>query len=82
MDDLRETITQIADLLYQQNIAEAYPRLIQILPQIERYISNVGEVEKEEWMKKLELAVGAMEHQDATLLADILQYEIADNMEM
>lgn len=78
---LREEIAAIVDLLYQQKIKDAYPRLIQILPKIEQFIGNFKEGQQGEWLEALQSALEAMEQQDVTLLADVLQYEILERMD-
>lgn len=79
-DTLREDITAVVELLYQQNMKAAYPRLIQVLPNMEQFIAGFEEERYKEWMGVLQSALEAMEQQDLTLLADILQYEILDRM--
>lgn len=80
-DMIKEEITAIVELLYQQNIKEAYPRLIQILPKLEQFFGTFGEEKRGEWTEVLRSALEAMEQQDVTLLADILQYEILERMD-
>lgn len=78
---MKEEITATIDLLYQQNIKEAYPRLIQAIPRLEQFISGFDEERQGEWLKLLQSALEAMEQQDVTLLADILQYEILERID-
>lgn len=80
-ETIKEEIMAIVDLLYQQNIKEAYPRLIQVLPKLEQFFAGFGEEKRGEWTEVLRSALEAMEQQDVTLLADILQYEILERMD-
>ncbi len=80
-ETIKDEITAIVDLLYQQNIKEAYPRLIQVLPKLEQFFAGFGEEKGGEWTEVLRSALEAMEQQDVTLLADILQYEILERMD-
>lgn len=77
---LENEIKTIVELLYQQNIKDAYPRLIQMLPKMEQFIAELEGEQQGDWLEVLKVALEAMEQQDATLLADVLQYEILERM--
>lgn len=81
MKDLLEILEKIAELLYQERYNEAYGILIKCLPIMGAYI---GEVQDEDLqrgiMGALEEAVSAMENNDYTLLADILQYDVIEKL--
>lgn len=79
-DIIKQEITEINELLYQQNIAAAYPRLAQVLPKLEQYTYSLDEETRNEWLGILQSALEAMEQNDATLLADILEYEILERI--
>lgn len=82
MKDLLEVLNKITELLYQENYNDAYGVLIKCLPIMGIYI---GEIEDEgmqtEIMSALTEAVSAMENNDYTLLADILQYDVIEKLE-
>ena len=72
-----DALTQVTDLLYQENITYAYKMLAVILQQLEIVISEIeDESTKEELREQLGEALQAMEEEDYILLADIAQYEI------
>lgn len=82
MRDLLEVLSKVTELLYQEKYNEAYGILIKCLPIMGVYI---GEIEDEglqrEIMDALTEAVAAMENNDYTLLADILQYDVIEKLE-
>lgn len=73
-------LEQITDLLYQENVTPAYMRLAAVLPQMEDIIMQLDEEAQQELTEKLQSSLGAMEDGDNTLLADILQYEILEQL--
>ena len=81
MKDLLEVLEKVTELLYQENYSDAYGILIKCLPIMGVYI---GEIEDEdlqrEVMDALNEAITAMENNDYTLLADILQYDFIDKL--
>ncbi len=81
MKDLLEVLEKIAELLYQENYNEAYGLLIQCLPFMATCIEEISdEILQREILEALNTAVSAMEENDYTLLADVLQYEIIYRM--
>ena len=77
-----EELQQIAELLYQENIQPAYAMLANVLPRIEVLISGIEDDSvRDELVEKFGAALGAMEEEDNTLLADILQYEIIETLQ-
>ena len=82
MDNLQEVLTKIAELLYQENRNEAYGLLIKCLPVLSSRIEQLPDENKRaEILEVLKTALDAMEADDATLLADILQYELIGRLE-
>ncbi len=83
MQDLLDVLKKITELLYQENYEDAYGLLIQCLPVLGVYI---GEIEDENLqrgvMDALTEAIAAMEENDYTLLADILQYEVIEKLDV
>jgi hypothetical protein len=73
-------LSKVIDLLYQENITAAYGGLVGVIPQLEKVIAQLDEVTKQKMTEKLRTALTAMEDGDHTLLADILQYEIMEQI--
>ncbi len=81
MEDLLEVLEKIAELLYQENYNQAYGFLIKCLPFLSQCLEEIeDETLQAELLQSLTEAVGAMEQNDYTLLADILQYDIIDKL--
>lgn len=82
MKDLLEILNKVTELLYQENYNDAYGILIKCLPLMGVYIGEIqDETLQREVMNALEDAIAAMENNDYTLLADILQYEFIEKLE-
>ncbi len=77
-----DVLQQITDLLYQENITPAYAALAGVLPQLEGIIIKLDPDVQQELTEKLQNALSAMEDGDNTLLADILQYEILEQLKV
>jgi DNA integrity scanning protein DisA with diadenylate cyclase activity len=74
-------LSQVTDLLYQENITYAYRMLAIILSELETVISMVEDKGASVEIKdKLMEALQAMEEEDNILLADIIQYEINERL--
>ncbi|MGN0154397.1 MAG: hypothetical protein ACI4A3_08085 [Lachnospiraceae bacterium] len=81
LEDVINILTKISDYLYQENTKPAYLHLIHILPEFEQVIAEIeDDAQREELAGKLTEAIGAMEAEDHTLLADLLQYDIIDQL--
>lgn len=78
LKQVKDVLSQVIDLLYQENITPAYARLVAVLPQMEGMIAELDSDTQQELTEKLQSALTAMEEGDNTLLADILQYEILE----
>ena len=82
MKDLLDVLKKITELLYQERTKEAYGFLIKCLPYMGTVIEEMRDQElQREVMDSLSEAVGAMEENDNTLLADILQYDVIERLE-
>ncbi|MDD6070250.1 MAG: hypothetical protein PUC12_05455 [Clostridiales bacterium] len=82
MKDLIEVLNKIIELLYQEEVKTAYNFLIRCLPIMSGYISDMEDQDlQKEIMGSLEEAVTAMENNDYTLLADIMQYDLIEKLE-
>ena len=79
---IMDNLTQVTDLLYQENVTPAYAQLAVALPQLEQVIMQVNQEIQLELTEKLRSALEAMEDGDNTLLADIIQYEILEQLKM
>lgn len=81
MDSIQEKIEEIVALLYQEKQEEAYEKLSLIIPVLANEIESIQEVEKQkELVEILESALSAMEEEDLTLLADVLQYDLIEHL--
>lgn len=82
MEDLYEVLNRIAELLYQEKRNDAYGLLIKCLPVLSLQVGHIQDENMQiEIMEVLKTALEAMEADDATLLADILQYELLPRLE-
>lgn len=81
MKDLLEVLEKITELLYQEDYNQGYAFLVKCLPFMATCIEEIEDKDMQrEIMDALTEAVSAMEDNDYTLLADILQYEIIERM--
>lgn len=81
MKDLLEVLEKLAELLYQERKDEAYGILIKCLPIMSNLFVEIEDAAlQQELIAALNEAANAMENNDCTLLADILQYEIIDRL--
>lgn len=82
MKDLLEILSQVTELLYQENYNQAYGILVKCLPLMGVYIADIQDQNvQREIMDALTEAVSAMENNDYTLLADVLQYDVIEKLE-
>ena len=78
---LQEEIREIADLFYQQKSKEGYGRLQELIADLSQYVAQIEEeAKRQELLEALTEALTAMQEQDTTLLADILQYELLEKL--
>lgn len=81
MEDIREEIERIAELLYQEKKDDAYAGISQMIPMLMEYTSEIQDDEKKtKLISVLGSALEAMEQEDLTLLADILQYDLIEEL--
>ena len=81
LEQLIDNIIKITDYLYQENIQVAYRMLYLVLPSLDQFILSIEENEKKDILKeKLLQALGAMEEEDYILLADVLRYEVIEQL--
>lgn len=81
MKDLLEVLEKLTELLYQERKNEAYGILIKCLPVMSTLFVELEDKElQQELIVSLGEAVEAMENNDCTLLADILQYDVIDKL--
>ena len=82
VSQLIDNLIKITDYLYQENIQVAYRLLYLVLPSLDQFISQIEQDEKKDILKeKLLQALVAMEKEDYILLADILQYEVVEQLQ-
>lgn len=77
-----DEIGQVTELFYQENFSEGYGKLTGLLRQIMALTAGISdEAEQAGFVEILKPALEAMEAKDATLLADILQYDLVAKLE-
>lgn len=84
-----EDIGKVSDLLYQQKSSKAYENLNNTLVKLMNLtetlfaLSKEGRInlDRQRWNDNLTLAMQAMEEKDNVLLADILVFEIAGQLQ-
>ncbi len=77
-----DEIGEISELLYQENFSEGYTKLAQLLKQMSVMTADLTDEETQaEFVGILRPAMEALEVRDATLLADILQYDLKEKLE-
>lgn len=82
MKDLLDVLKKIAELLYQEDYNTAYGLLVKCLPIMGVYLEELEEEDlQREILASLTEAISAMEENDYTLLADILQYDVIEKLE-
>ena len=83
MKDLIKVLESVAELFYQEQITTANKKLLKAISLLTVYIETIEEPElKQEILGELNKAVQAMESEDYTLLADILQHEIVTRLKI
>ena len=76
-----DILSQVVDLLYQENLQKAYMLLAAVLPKMEELAQGIPDQrQQEELADRLRQALEAMEDGDSTLLADLIQYEILEQL--
>ncbi len=81
MEDIRIEIETIAELLYQEKKDDAYAGISKLVPELVAYTGGIEDAEKQQKLTEiLGNALSAMEEEDLTLLADILQYDLIDEL--
>lgn len=83
--NVQEVIAEIketTDLLYQENMQEGYGKLSAVLRHIANLTKDIIDAEEQAGFTEiLKPALEAMEAQDMTLLADVLQYDLVPKLE-
>ena len=78
-----KVLESVAELFYQEQIAMANKKLLKAISLLTVYIETIEEPElKQEILGELNKAVLAMESEDHTLLADVLQHEIVTRLKI
>jgi len=82
-----DKITLIADIegiieeAYNGDILMAISKISEVLPVLAQIADTVSADKKENYTNILRLIPEAMESQDGTMLGDVLQYELLDNID-
>lgn len=77
-----EEIGVVSELLYQEKFSEGYAKLASLLREVTALTADLSdEAEQMAFVKVLQPALEALEAREATLLADILQYDLTAKLE-
>lgn len=77
-----EEIGVVSELLYQEKFSEGYAKLASLLREVAALTADLSdEAEQMAFVKVLQPALEALEAREATLLADILQYDLTAKLE-
>lgn len=79
---MKELIEEISELLYQENIDRAYGKLNVLINELIGWTATLSLDAQGDIVESLKPALSAMEDKDTTLLADILQYELLEKIEI
>ncbi len=82
VQEVIEELKETTDLLYQENMQEGYDKLSAALRHMINMSADItDEEEQSSFAEVLKPALEAMEAEDATLLADVLLYELVPKLE-
>ncbi|MCR4717793.1 MAG: hypothetical protein K5656_11510 [Lachnospiraceae bacterium] len=80
-DVIISEIGEVTELLYQQKTTEGYDKLNKLIQDLSVYITTITDPEQQQsLLEALKEALSAMQENDTTMLADILQYELAEKL--
>lgn len=80
LNTTKEKLNEIADILYKDKVNLGMSKMNQVIPDIAVIASNITDAELQQRLinDALTPALGAMENKDASLLADIITYELIE----
>lgn len=80
IETTKEKLSEIADILYKDDVNRGMAKMNQVLPELTVISTSVTESEMQNRLINDALApiLDAMENKDATLLADIITYELME----
>lgn len=80
IETTKEKLSEIADILYKDDVNRGMAKMNQVLPELTVISTSVTESEMQSRLINDALApiLDAMENKDATLLADIITYELME----
>lgn len=82
LKNVNGNLSQVVNLLYQENLQLAYRVLAVTLPSLEQLLMSIADEDlQKELIEKLQAALEAMEEEDSTLLADIITYELLEQLQ-
>ncbi len=88
IEDCKKEIVEVTEFFYQQNMQSALNKMNSILNRIETLYAMVNKVDNVELENKVAMikilneSMNAMESEDYVLLADILQYDMIDLLDV
>lgn len=80
LETAKEKLTEIADILYKNQMDAGMSEMNQVIPQLVMIADSISDEAMQERLLNdaLTPALEAMENRDATLLADIITYELME----
>lgn len=84
LEDVKIKLQETADILYKDNLDQGIAGMSQVIPHIAIMAAEMNDEELQTRLIKdaLRPALDAMERKDATLLADIISYELIEIVDL
>lgn len=84
LEDVKIKLQETADILYKDNLDQGIASMSQAIPHIAIMAAEMNDKELQTRLIKdaLRPALDAMERKDATLLADIISYELIEIVDL
>lgn len=80
VDTVREEILDIADTFYQNRIAEGVKQLPKLIRLLSEESKDINEQKQKKYIELLNYVMEAMEQKEYILLADVLVFEILEEL--
>lgn len=79
-DTVKKQILDIADILYQNRISEGVKQLPKLITLLSEKSKDISEQKQKKYIELLNYVMEAMEQKEYVLLADVLVFEISDEL--
>lgn len=80
VDTVREEILDIADAFYQNRIAEGVKQLPKLIRLLSEESKDISEQKQKKYIELLNYVMEAMKQKEYILLADVLVFEILEEL--